>query len=137
MAMDFLEVLSRWMHLASVAVLVGGMIYAWVAVAPQLHGGETGNQMAARFRPLVLAAAACLLISGVYKLLTTPGHSPVYYVLLGVKLLLVLHVFAVAVLATSPAAGPEKQARRPRMMAGVAISGLVIIALSGYLRRIF
>jgi hypothetical protein len=41
-------------------------------------------------------------------------------------------VFAVAILVVQP-----HRPRRVRMMAGTAISGLVIIAISAYLRRIF
>jgi hypothetical protein len=52
--------------------------------------------------------------------------------LLGIKLLLVMHVFAVAILISRP-----HNPRRARMMAGAAISGLAIIAISAYLRHIF
>ena len=55
-----------------------------------------------------------------------------YHMLLGIKLLLVLHVFAVAILIVQP------QEPAPRaQMTGAVISGLVIIAISAYLRRIF
>ena len=62
--------------------------------------------------------------------LTTPGHSQLYHIVLGVKLLLALHVFAATVALCMPA-------RRPRKMAGIAVSGLLIIAISAYLRRSF
>jgi hypothetical protein len=64
--------------------------------------------------------------------MTNPGHTPTYHILLGVKLLLVMHVFAVAFLVTQP-----KNPRRARLMAGTVVSGLIIIAISAYLRRIF
>jgi hypothetical protein len=52
--------------------------------------------------------------------------------LLGIKLLLVLHVFAVSILIVQP-----KNPRRVRMLTGTMISGLVILAISAWLRRIF
>jgi hypothetical protein len=47
-------------------------------------------------------------------------------------MLLVLHVFAVAVLVVKP-----NNPRRTRMMTGVLISGLCIVFLSAWLARIF
>jgi hypothetical protein len=52
--------------------------------------------------------------------------------LLGVKLLLAMHVFAVGILISRP-----HNPRRGRMMTGAAISGLAIIAIAAYLRHIF
>jgi len=87
---------------------------------------------AARYRPLVMAAVLGLILSGTYNLLTNPGHTVKYHMLLGVKLMLVLHIFAVALLVTRP-----ENPRRGRMMAGAFISGLIVLAISAYLRRIF
>ena len=79
-----------------------------------------------------LAAILGLIVSGTYNLLTNQGHSPKYHMVFGVKILLVLHVFAVALLITQP-----KNPKRARMMTGTVISGLIILAISAYLRRIF
>jgi putative copper export protein len=135
---DVLFVLMRWLHFASMATLVGGMIYGRLVMAPSAgalapDARETfGDRMAAAYRPLVLAAVIGLIVSGTYNLLTNPGHTVTYHILLGIKLMLVLHVFAVAFLITQP-----KNPRRTRMMTGTMISGLIILAISAYLRRIF
>jgi hypothetical protein len=68
----------------------------------------------------------------VYNILTHPGHRPIYQALLGIKLLLALHVFAVALLIARPG-----NPRRTRMMTSVAISGLAIIFIAAYLEHIF
>jgi hypothetical protein len=91
-----------------------------------------GDRAARHYRPLVLGAVIGLIVSGTYNLLTNPGHTPKYHMLLGIKLMLVLHVFAVAFLVTQP-----KNPRRARMMTGTMISGFIILAISAYLRRIF
>jgi uncharacterized membrane protein len=135
---DVINVLMRWLHISSVATLIGGMIFgAFVMTAAA--GGLSAearesflDRAAALYRPLVYAAMAGLLISGSYNILTIPGHRPVYHMLLGVKLLLAMHVFAVAILIGRP-----HNPRRGRMMAGAAFSGLAIIAISAYLRHIF
>ena len=135
---DALFVLMRWLHLTSMATLVGGMLFGRFVMissedilAPDAR--DTFGARAARaYRPLVLAAVMGLIVSGTYNLLTNPGHTPTYHILLGVKLLLVMHVFAVAFLVT-----PPKNPHRARLMAGTVVSGLIIIAISAYLRRIF
>ena len=132
-----LAVLMRWMHIASAACLSGGMMYAWIAagaastLAPEARA-ELGERTAAAFRPLVTLAMVLLLISGIFNLLSNPGHTLKYHILLGAKLLLVAHIFAVAVLASQP-----NHPRRARLMAGGAISSLVAIGIAAYLRHIF
>lgn len=128
----------RWLHISSMATLVGGLIYGRLALTPALESlaqdarGAFGDKVSARFRPLSYAAVAGLILSGLYNLLSTPGHTARYHMLLGIKLLLVAHVFAVTILIGQPA-----RPRRSRLMAGAFVSGLVIILISAYLRRIF
>jgi uncharacterized membrane protein len=135
---DVIYVIMRWMHISSVATLIGGMIFGRF-VMTEAAGGLSPeardsflDRAATLYRPLVFAAMAGLLISGSYQILTVPGHRPLYHMLLGIKLLLVMHVFAVAILIGRP-----HNKRRARMMAGAAFSGLAIIAISAYLRHIF
>jgi uncharacterized membrane protein len=135
---DVLFVIMRWMHFASIATLIGGFIYGRLVLMPSLAtlAPESRDALAAKtgtaFRPFVLVAVIGLIVSGTYNILTNPGHSVKYHMLLGVKLLLVMHVFAVAFLITQP-----KNPRRSRMMTGAIISGLIIIAIADYMRRIF
>ncbi len=137
---DALSVLMRWLHISSVVVLVGGVLFARLVAAPALQALEAdlerrramAEAMAAHYKPLVCAAIAALVFSGIYNILTKPGHSLRHNLVLGVKLLLVAHVFAAALLAV------QAHARnRARRMTGIAISGLIIIALSAYLRLVF
>ncbi|HJT86621.1 MAG TPA: hypothetical protein VJ732_02170 [Bryobacteraceae bacterium] len=135
---EALNVIMRWLHIASVVTLIGGMLFArfvMIAAARSLprESSETlGENAAARFRPFVYAAIGALILSGIYNIVSSPGHTVRYYVALAIKLLLVAHVFAVAILVVQP-----KNPRRERMLTGTVISGLVIIAISAYLRRIF
>ena len=134
---DILTILMRWLHISSMATLVGGMLYGRLVVAPSLTSLSAdaqealAGQAAARYRPLVVASMIGLVLSGVYKLLTTPGHRAFSQMLFGVKMLLVMHVFAVAILIVKP-----HNPRRARMMTGVLISGLCIIFISAWLSRI-
>ncbi len=135
---EALGIFMRWLHIASVATLIGGMVYGWLVLVPAMAGlaADARQELAARtaalFRPLVICAIAALLITGSYNLATTPGHHARYYILLGIKLLLAAHVFAVGILLVTR--NPE---HRGRLLAGSAISGLLIILISAYLRHTF
>ena len=135
---DVLFVVMRWIHIASMATLIGGIIFARLVMSRTLDAlaGDArqafSERAAALYRPLVFAAITGLVLSGSFNLLTTPGHRPIYHMLLGIKLLLVLHVFTVSILIVQP-----KNPRRVRMLTGTMISGLVILAISAWLRRIF
>lgn len=138
MMAEALNVFMRWLHISSVAGLIGGMIYGWVVMtastgelAPEARMA-LGERAAALFRPIVATAIVCLMISGVYNILSYTGHTTRYHVLLGVKLLLVAHIFASAILIVQP-----NNRRRRRQMAGAAVSGLIVIAISAYLRTIY
>ena len=135
---EALHVLMFWLHISGVAALIGGILYARAVLAPasQPLGPEAqrglAERTAVRFRPLVYSSIAALIVSGLYRIISTPGHSPRYHALLGVKLLLAAHVFAVSALIVK-----KDSPRRTRLMTGAAISGFAIIAIASYLRRIF
>lgn len=126
-ASDLVALISRWIHILSAIALLGSMIFAWIALAP----GHTAAL--SRFRGVAGAAIAGLVVSGLYNLLSKAAVPPGYHAIFGVKFLLALHVFAVGWLATG--AGAD-EAKRSRWVKGVAISGIVIVLLSGYLRML-
>ena len=135
---DALLVLMRWIHIASMATLIGGLLYGRMVMAPAIAAlspdarESLGDAAAGLFRPFVFAAIGGLVVSGTFNLLTTTGHRPIYHMLFGVKMLLVLHVFAVSILIVRPT-----NPRRVRLMTGTIVSGLIILAISAWLRRIF
>jgi len=135
---DILTIIMRWLHIASMATLVGGILYGRFVIVPAANGlaqdaaEALSERAAAQYKPLVFASMAGLLLSGIYRFLITPGHRPLYQSLFGIKMLLVLHVFAVAILIVKP-----HNPRRARMMTGVVISGMCIVAISAWLSRIY
>jgi uncharacterized membrane protein len=129
--------LALWLHIAAAAVLVGGALYARLAMqanAVTLAEDEAvrvNDTAAERFRGWVLAAIVVLLITGIYNYLHTGAHSVRYHVLLGIKLLLALHIFASALLALRP-----KNPRRGRQLVGAGISGVAAILIAVYLSQL-
>ena len=134
---DAITAFARWLHLSSVATLIGGILYARFVLHPASStlapADRTGleNQAGRRFRPLVFAAMALLVASGAYNFVVKHPMTVRYHALFGVKMLLVLHVFAVAILATGP-----NNPRRARQLFGAAVSGVIIILISAYLKGI-
>ena len=132
---DGIAIPLRWLHIASMTTLLGGMIF-WRMVLARAGVDDTRGafteRIAAAFRPLVFASILGLLVSGFINYLSAPGHSKLYHMLLGIKLLLVLHVFAVAILMVQP-----NNPRRTRQATGTMISGLIILFISAWLRRNF
>ena len=117
-----LAIAMRWLHLASVIVLLGGIFYARV-VARDLARG---------FKPVAYGAIGAILVSGLYDFLSKTATSRNYQVWFAIKVLLALHVFAAVVLYRETA--PEK--KKTRSLTGMVISGGLIVAIAGYLRWI-
>src|SRR5712692_9063254 len=134
-----LGVCMRWIHIASMVTLIGSFIYARFVLAPALGSiAEPGRstiakQAVERFRPLLFTVLVTLLGSGLYNYLSKASYPPHYHMWIGIKFLFVLHIFAVSILYTIPGAGEPK---RKRWLTGMVVSGLLIIAISAYLRWI-
>ena len=121
-------VLSRWLHIASVIILLGGIFYARLAYS---SGG--GQALAPAFRPAIWFALAALIVSGLYNFFSKASFPPHYHMWFGIKMLLALHIIAALLLLTRPG-GDE--AKRARSMTGIVISGALVVAVSAWLRWI-
>jgi len=132
-----LGVCVRWIHIASIVTLLGGFIYARFVLTPALSSLPTsereavGSKMVSSFRPLLFTVLITALGSGMYNYATKASYPPTYHMWMGIKLLLVLHIAASAILYAVRGSG---EAKRTRTALSIAISGLAVIAISGYLR---
>ena len=133
--MDILSIFMLALHILSAVTLIGGALAWRFAAIPgiQLLEAETRRKVdeaiAAAWRPAVILSVLGLLISGVYNLMRRAIQTPQFHMLFGVKMLLVLHVFVVAILASRP-----NNARRSRQLTGIVISGAVIVIISAAFR---
>ncbi len=109
-----LHLAMRWLHIASVVVLLGGIFYARFAVGDLAKG----------FKPMAYWAIGGILISGTYNFLSKQVIPPHYHMWFGIKILLALHIFAATILYRG----------KPRALTGIVISGAIVIAISGWLR---
>lgn len=122
---DVVGIVSRGVHIASAVVLLGGAVFA----RHVLGGGH--SDLIVRYAGTFRAAVAGLLVSGLYNFLTKTNLPKPYHMVFGIKFLLALHVFAIAILLGNAGVA---EAKRMRWLTGVVISGLLIVTLSAYLR---
>ena len=133
--MELLSILMMALHILCAVTLVGGALAWRFGAIPgiQLLEPETRTKVdtaiATAWRPAALSAIAGVLISGVYNLLHGGLRTPRFHMVFGIKMLLVLHVFAVTILATRPG-----NPRRSRQLTGIVLSGVGIVILSVVLR---
>jgi uncharacterized membrane protein len=127
----------RWIHIASVVTLIGGFMYARFVLAPALallpaaERESVGSKAVTIFRPLLLAVVITTLGSGLYNYATKSSYPPGYHIWMGIKLLLVLHIYVSAILYVMR---PSNEAKRNRTALSIAISGLIVIGIADYLR---
>jgi hypothetical protein len=112
-----LPIAMRWLHIASVIVLLGGVFYARFAI----------GEMAAGFKPIAYTVIGTILVSGLYNFLKKATYPPHYHMWFGIKVLLALHIFAATIL--------YKQGKQ-RSLTGIVISGALVVAISAFLRWI-
>src|SRR5437588_519803 len=95
---DILMPLMRWIHISSVITLIGGVLFWRFVMDPSTKKispedyRELEEGAASHFRPVVYVAMVTLVISGIFNYLTKGSTSTLYHILIGIKLLLVLHV---------------------------------------------
>lgn len=120
---DVVGVVVRALHILSVIALVG-------AAFAVFFGGWEARRLSA---VSVVTPIVLLIATGLFSLLTKGDLPKGYHMIFGIKMLLALHIFAVALLALRPAIDDKKRAR---WMAGIVASGSIIVLLSAHLRSI-
>lgn len=119
------KILARFVHVASAVTLVGGVIALKCVAAP------VTDEMARKWRGVVLWAGLGLVLAGLWNLMTKENPPPGYHMWFGIKFLLALHVLAVSAIAAKETTPVEKRAR---LLGGAMWSGLAVIAISAWLR---
>lgn len=142
---DFIALVSRWAHIVAAAVVVGGFVYARFVLFPAMSAlseesqAQLRDEIANSMRPWGLSSIVLLVISGSYNFyrVVLSGVDSAYHMAFGLKFLLALHVFGMLfILSTPPSGDPARDAKRPRLLMGGLISGLVILALGAYLKTL-
>jgi hypothetical protein len=137
---SFLAVLIRFVHIGSVAGLVGAALYARLAALPALNALPPTERMQAakgaqvKFRGILYTLLLLIILSGIYNYVGGQPHGSRWQMWFGIKMLLVLHILASAILwAISPSDTAAAEAKNKRRLAGMAISGFLAILIANYM----
>lgn len=141
----WITIASRVLHILSAAILIGGLCYLRLVVAPSMATSDDSAQAffsgrRAAWARWVMIATAFLVLSGLYNLLfaTIFPHEklpPKYHMLFGIKFLLSLYIFFVA----AALAGTTSLAERMRGSArgwlnSALVAAIVLLTLAAVLR---
>jgi hypothetical protein len=139
----FLNIISRFIHISSVVILLGALFYARQVLVPTINflpealRAEAAADSQRRFRNPLFSLLVLIVASGFYNFFTGPKHGRDYQIWFGIKMLLVAHLVATAILwATSPYGDVVVNGKGKRRLLSLTISGLVVIAISAYLRSL-
>jgi hypothetical protein len=119
------KVAARFVHIASAVTLLGGVIALKCVAAP------VTDEMAAKWRGVVLWAGLGLMLAGLWNLMTKENPPPGYHMWFGIKFLLGLHVLAVSAVAAKASTPVDK---RGKLLGGAMYSGLAVVGISAWLR---
>ena len=148
MSIAMLPLVMRWIHILSAIVALGGAIFIRFVMMPsaqQVLEDETHAKLRAaitrRWMKFVHTCILLFLISGFYNYLVVlrPIHDgqAIYHALFGIKFLLALVVFALAVALTSLKPWSEKlRANAKFWMMLLVVLAVIIVGISGALKFI-
>jgi uncharacterized membrane protein len=139
----FLHWIFRFIHVGTAVLFIGGVFYARQVLVPVLDvlpedarmSSAAGAQL--RFRSVLWTLLALIVGSGLYNFFTGPKHTAAYHAWFGIKMLLVAHILATAILwGTSPYGDVAVGGRAKHRLTSMTISGILVIAISAYLRSL-
>jgi putative copper export protein len=144
--MFWLNVITRWLHVAAAVLGVGGLLFMLLVATPALQGlpnaAEVADALRRRFKIVAHTAIGLLLLTGFYNYLIvaapkveTTTFRAQYHMLMGTKILLSLVLFTISILLLRPT--PAMQANRRQWLTANALLGLLILLLAAYLRRLW
>lgn len=143
--MEYVEILSRWIHVGTAIVLLGGSVFTRfvlmpvAATLPDDAHTLLREGVAARWRKFVGIGIGLLLLSGLYNyvVVSVPKHrgDGLYHGLMGAKMLLSLGVFFLASALTGRASAFESLRSNSRRWLGLLILlTALVVAIAGFLK---
>ncbi|HEY8370439.1 MAG TPA: hypothetical protein VIM86_14100 [Thermodesulfobacteriota bacterium] len=141
-----LAALGQWLHLGAAVAAVGGVLYLRVVLLASLRAVPAEQRAIVleaagrRFHPILWASIAILIVTGLQNVaLGAAAHAanPLYWRLLGLKVVLALVLFALALGLSLPLpalAGLKR--RRPQVLVVNLLLAAAILLLSAMLRRL-
>ena len=141
--MELISIISRWTHIGTAIVLVGGTCFLRFVLAPaaeQLPEAEHAKLkelVLARWKKFVHIGIALFLLSGFYNFIVVqvPMHKGdgLYHALIGIKILLAFAVFfiASALVGRSKSSEPMRKNGKSWQLILIILAA-IIVGISGY-----
>jgi uncharacterized membrane protein len=140
-----LNVLSRWIHVGTAIVVLGGSVFMRFVLMPaaaQLPDAEHDalrQRVMGRWKKFVMTGIALFLISGFYNYIVVaiPQHKgdKLYHPLIGTKILLAFAVFFLASALTGRSAAFEGiRKHNKKWLLITIILAAIVVAISGVLK---
>ena len=139
-----LDVIFRFVHVATAITLVGGSVFMLMVLTPaakQISDEEhqkLATEIGRSWKRFVHIGVVLFLLSGFYNFSRiAPMHKgdALYHALVGIKILLALGVFFIAsvLVGRSPAFEGMRQ-NRPKWLKIIVILATVIVGISGFVK---
>jgi len=148
MSVALLPLLMRWTHILAAIVALGGSIYVRFVLMPSAQQvlddkthAELRTAVTRRWMRFVHTCILLFLVSGFYNYLAVqaPAHQgqSIYHMLFGIKFLLAVVVFALAIALTSLKPWSARlRANAKTWLAVLIVLAILVVALSGYMRAL-
>lgn len=141
---DALGLVFRWLHILPATVVVGGTLFMVRAllpatdVLPEDQRERLSQALRSKWAKMLHASMALLIVSGLYNVatITKANELPGYYhPLFGVKFLLALVIFYVAIMLSGRSGTAQRMQRNVRFWLSLNAGLIVVLVLiSGVLR---
>jgi hypothetical protein len=136
--MDFVPFLNKWLHLLSMIGMLGGTAVAWFVLNPALRDKGDDADAKAIWRSYGILQGVLwliVLVTGFFNYyFVMPTVVGTYHMLLGMKIMLALLMFVLAMLAAHPAPGLEKWTRiKGPWLLVILIMGIIAVGISAHL----
>lgn len=145
--MQLVDFLSRWIHVTTAIALMGGAIFAVLAVIPTLATLDEATRqqvkagIRARWAKVIHVGILLLLVTGFYNYLavTGPAHQgdnrKIYHILMGNKILIALVVFFLASVMAGRSAKFDAMRRQDRKWLSIIILlSALVVGIGSYLK---
>jgi len=145
---DWILLLSRWVHLGAAFAAVGGVVYARVAALPGVSEALDGDSaekvreaMRRRWAKVTHACIALLLITGGINfviLAMPPKVEPMpYHAIFAVKFIAAMLIFFFATALVGRSAGLAKfRVQSRKWLSVIIVLGALVVLLSGLLNQV-
>jgi len=143
---ELIALVMRWIHLLCAVAVGGSILFHWLVLRPAAAKSLSPDQHAAlrdalmkRWKMLIHPSILLFLVSGFYNFIavTAPLHKGQgeYHMLFGIKFLLAIVIFALAIVLTSTRKWSEKWREGKMAWTLLALAVVATILVGGYMKR--